>query len=74
MAEETPTFSPSETEVNRGREQGLGMGQRELEAQHDPDGDTEIVEEEDLARPESHKVSQGLKTRQHSKDIISRRV
>ncbi|HZZ31480.1 MAG TPA: hypothetical protein VFE10_05750 [Phenylobacterium sp.] len=37
MADEDRTFDPSQIEANRGREQGLGMGQRELEAQRDPD-------------------------------------
>jgi hypothetical protein len=37
MSDEDRTFDPSTTEVNRGREQGLGMGQRELDAQRDPD-------------------------------------
>ena len=37
MADETPTFDPATIEANRGREQGLGMGQRDLEAQRDPD-------------------------------------
>jgi hypothetical protein len=30
------TFSPSEAETNRGREQGLGVGQREMDVQRDP--------------------------------------
>ena len=37
MADHDNTFDPSQTEVNRGREQGLGMGQRELDRQRDPD-------------------------------------
>jgi hypothetical protein len=37
VADEDRTFDPSQTEANRGREQGLGMGQRELEARRDPD-------------------------------------
>ena len=37
MADQDNTFDPSQTEVNRGREQGLGMGQRELDRQRDPD-------------------------------------
>ncbi|THD54329.1 hypothetical protein [Phenylobacterium sp.] len=37
MADEDRTFDPSQTEANRGREQGLGVGQRELDAQRDPD-------------------------------------
>jgi hypothetical protein len=38
MADEDRTFDPSAPQVNRGREQGLGMGQRELDAQSDPAG------------------------------------
>ena len=37
MADETRSFDPSTVEANRGREQGLGVGQRELDAQRDPD-------------------------------------
>lgn len=37
MADEDRTFDPSQTQVNRGREQGLGVGQRELSRQRDPD-------------------------------------
>jgi hypothetical protein len=37
VADEDRTFDPSQTEANRGREQGLGVGQRELNRQRDPD-------------------------------------
>jgi hypothetical protein len=37
MADEDRSFDPTTTETNRGREQGLGVGQRELDAQRDPD-------------------------------------
>lgn len=37
MADEDRSFDPSQTEVNRGREQGLGVGARELSRQRDPD-------------------------------------
>ncbi|WP_372781797.1 hypothetical protein [Phenylobacterium sp.] len=37
MADDDRSFDPSQTEVNRGREQGLGVGQRELSRQRDPD-------------------------------------
>jgi hypothetical protein len=36
MADNERTFSPSEAEVNRGRMQGLGVGQKEMDAQRDP--------------------------------------
>lgn len=35
---EDRTFQPGSAETNRGREQGLGLGQRELDAQADPTG------------------------------------
>lgn len=31
-------FQPNEVDATRGREQGLGMGERELNAQRDPGG------------------------------------
>ena len=36
--DETPTFDPGAVESTRGRQQGLGVGARELEAQGDPGG------------------------------------
>ena len=30
------SYAPSQTEVNRGREQGLGVGQEDLNTQRDP--------------------------------------
>jgi len=42
MADEDRSFDPakppSQAEVNRGRDQGLGMGQRDLDAQGEPGG------------------------------------
>ncbi len=35
---EQATYDPSDTEVTRGRMQGLGMGQRDLSVQDDPTG------------------------------------
>lgn len=35
-------YEPSETEANRSRQQGLGVGQRDLDAQHDPDRRPEV--------------------------------
>jgi hypothetical protein len=32
------TYEPSTIEVNRGREQGLGVGQKDIDYQHDPTG------------------------------------
>jgi hypothetical protein len=37
MADEDRIFDTPQIEANRGREQGLGVGQRELDAQRDPD-------------------------------------
>ena len=34
------TYEPSMVEVNRGREQGLGVGQKDIDYQHDPTGAT----------------------------------
>ena len=39
MAEKTDeTYDPSTVEVDRGREQGLGMGEKDLQRQRDPGG------------------------------------
>lgn len=34
------TYEPSTVEVNHGREQGLGVGQKDIDYQHDPTGAT----------------------------------
>lgn len=39
----TNPYDPSEVEVNRSRQQGAGMGQRDLDAQHDPDRRPEVA-------------------------------
>lgn len=36
--EESPTFQTDTVQADRAREQGLGLGERELEAQRDPGG------------------------------------
>lgn len=36
--EETPTFETDAVQADRAREQGLGLGERELQAQRDPGG------------------------------------
>lgn len=38
MAEEKPRFETDFVETDRAREQGLGLGERELKAQRDPGG------------------------------------
>jgi hypothetical protein len=94
MADETRSFEPTPSEVNRGREQGLGVGQRELDAQRDPDqlpqtpleldnddeplrsqpGDEGAVLNTNRAnRGAKPDRSSGPKTRQATKDKISRR-
>jgi hypothetical protein len=35
---EQATYDPGDTEVTRGRVQGLGMSQRDMSVQHDPTG------------------------------------
>src|SRR4051794_26183048 len=49
MAEEERTFDPSQAQVNRGREQGLGVGQKEMDAQRDPNRESSAI---DPTRPE----------------------
>jgi len=46
MAEEDHTFDPTTAQVNRGREQGLGVGQRELDLQRDPTPESHAVDPE----------------------------
>lgn len=49
--EETPTFETDEVSATRGREQGLGVGARELEAQRDPGGVR--IADDDEAEPQN---------------------
>ena len=46
MADEKPVFETDEVSATRGREQGLGVGARELAAQRDP-GDVQSRDDED---------------------------
>ncbi|MCR5878356.1 hypothetical protein [Phenylobacterium sp. J367] len=73
MADQDRTFTTDDVSANRGRQQGLGVGERELEAQHDPTVDVDQLEEDLIEDHGSPKISQGAKTRAHTKDIISRR-
>lgn len=41
-------FQPNEVDATRGREQGLGVGERELNAQRDPGGDRTADEDEEM--------------------------
>lgn len=102
MADEKRTFQPAPAGTNRGRQQGLGVGQRELDLQGDPAGNARGVEgvsdnpqkgwpEEDWGEPadegaayssnhanrgtrRDEENSQGRKTREATKDQISRRL
>jgi len=85
MADETrsfdPTPAPTSAEVTRELQQGLGVGQRELDAQREPAIDPPLLDEieADLDAPERHaKASpadgQGAKTRAAAKDQISKRA
>lgn len=47
--QEDRSFEPGDGSATRGREQGLGMGERELAAQRDPGGDRTADEEDHLA-------------------------
>jgi len=49
MAQEDRSFETDELSATRGREQGLGVGQRERDAQRDPGGVRTADEEEHLA-------------------------
>ena len=48
MADEKPRFETDSVQADRAREQGLGLGERELKAQRDPGGiTTPDVDEDD---------------------------
>jgi hypothetical protein len=46
MAEDDRTYSPSQAEANRARMQGLGVGQKEMDLQRDPDRDLHATDPE----------------------------
>jgi hypothetical protein len=46
---EDPHFETDEVQADRARQQGLGVGERELEAQRDPGGVQPVDEDERLA-------------------------
>lgn len=86
MAQDPRDFSPTTVEANVTRQQGNGVGARELDAQREADGtEAEDLMAEDL---EAESMRQGIgrrdgspadrehgkKTRAHSKDIISGRA
>ena len=47
MRDQKPVFETDEVAASRGREQGLGIGARELAAQRDP-GDVQSRDDEDV--------------------------
>ena len=81
MADEDRTFQTSTPEANRAEQQGLGVGQRELDAQRDPNEDLDLEAEDVVADDDPDRRTlkteaergQGAKTRQLNKDIVSRR-
>ena len=79
-ADEPRSFDPTPAEVTRELQQGLGVGQRELDAQREPKIDPPLLDEleAELDEPASHAKAdpadtQGAKTRAAAKDQISRR-
>ena len=82
MAQDDRTFRTSTPEANRAETQGVGVGQRELDAQRSPGEPDEMAEQEDLEDGETPsrrglkteaERGQGAKTRAANKDIVSRR-
>lgn len=61
MADEKPHFETDTVQADRAREQGLGLGERELKAQRDPGGVvTPDVDEDDApGDPVVRNVSDG---------------
>ena len=96
MAENPRSFSPTQVEANRTRQQGNGVGQRELSGQRDANEDQDPVIDPNQADLDfgaddleadgprqgvGHRADKapadrehGKKTREHNKDIVSRRV
>jgi len=81
MADEANNADSTAASVGRELRQGLGVGQRELDAQREPAMDPPLVDEleAELDEPASHAKAdpadtQGAKTRAASKDAISRRA
>jgi hypothetical protein len=63
--DEAPTFQTDTVQADRAREQGLGLGERELEAQRDPGGVRTADEEPELetgasARPDEETLDEDL--------------
>lgn len=61
---ETPVFETDTVQADRAREQGLGLGERELQAQRDPGG----VRTPDEADPDALDQSVGSESSDESED------
>lgn len=60
MADEKPVFETDEVSATRGREQGLGIGARELAAQRDP-GDVQSRDDEDAVTEADDEDYEGVR-------------
>lgn len=73
--DEPKAFQPSTVEANRARQQGLGLGRRELEAQHDSrvsdttDEQVERLEPEDDGPPTGAQHGQNNTRRPRSTEV-----
>ena len=86
MAQDPRSFSPTTVEANVTRQQGNGVGARELAAQQEADGteaEEHLAEEfeaegtrQGIGRRDGSPADRehGVKTRAHNKDIISGRA
>ena len=71
--EEAPTFETDTVQADRAREQGLGLGERELEAQRDPGGPRAADEAPDLetdasARPDDETLEEARGVRRAAEE------
>ena len=83
MADEDRSFdpqkAPSPAQVNRGREQGLGMGQRDLDAQTSPAGNAPALEgisdnpEEEWGEPAGEGATYSANHRERGKKTDAQR-
>ena len=56
------TYDPSTVEIDRGRQQGLGMGAKDLQGQRDPQGApaaTDAEEDEDGGETDAAEADKG---------------
>jgi hypothetical protein len=59
MAEDPRTYQPSTTQANRGRMQGLGAGQKDMDAQQDPDRSLHATDPQRTERWENDPAGRG---------------